>query len=85
MVDPAPPGGADHVALTARLTVGLAVTVSTDKRRTVTHDPEAEQEDDARRTPAGRLDEGRRRDDERAPRRRRPDRDDDERSFHADP
>ncbi len=83
VVDPAPPGGGDHVGITALLTVGLAVTLSTDKRRTVTRDPAAEQEDDARRTPARRLDEGRRRDEERAPE-DEPRRDDDERSFPAD-
>ena len=51
VVDPAPPGGRDRVGLTAILTAGLAATVSTDRRRTVTRDPEAEQEEEGRRAP----------------------------------
>jgi hypothetical protein len=50
VVDPAPPEGAGHTEVRLTLTIGLAVTLSTDKRRTVTRDPEAEQEEGARRT-----------------------------------
>jgi hypothetical protein len=51
-IDPAPAGGANRLGLTAIFTVGLAATLSTDRRRTVTRDPEAEQEEEGRRVPA---------------------------------
>ena len=41
VIDPAPPDGSGKAQLTAMLTLGLAGTVSTDKRRTVTRDLEA--------------------------------------------
>jgi hypothetical protein len=52
VVEPAPPDGAVRADLTAIFTLGLAATLSTDKRRTVTPDPEAEQDEAARRVPA---------------------------------
>jgi hypothetical protein len=63
VVDPAPPGGAGHAAVTALLTVGLAVTVSTDRRRTVTRDPAAVPEDAVRLAPAATIHEEHRRDE----------------------
>jgi hypothetical protein len=49
VIEPAPVTGQTSAELLATLTVGLAVTVATDKRRTVPRDPEAEQEEEARR------------------------------------
>jgi hypothetical protein len=50
VIDPVPLDGAGHTEVRLTLTFGLAVTLSTDKRRTVTRDPEAEAEEGARRT-----------------------------------
>jgi len=47
-LDPAPPGGEPRRQLTGMLTLGLAATVSTDKRRRFPRDPGSD-EDDARR------------------------------------
>ena len=63
VIDPAPAGGADRAAVTALLTVGLAVTLSTDKRRTVARDPTAGPPEDVRLAPAETLHEERRKDD----------------------
>jgi hypothetical protein len=49
VVDPAPPEGAGRTEVRLTLTFGLAATVSTDKRRTVTRDPDAGHEEGARR------------------------------------
>jgi hypothetical protein len=51
VVDPAPAWGQTSPELLATITLGLAFTVSTDKRRTVPPDPEAGQEEEARRLP----------------------------------
>ncbi len=50
VLDPAPAGG-DRLGVTGILTVGLAGTVSTDPRRTVTRDLTAEHDEDERRAP----------------------------------
>ena len=59
--DPRPAGGTGTGEIMGIFTLGLAMTVSTDRGRTVTHDPEAEQEETARRTrwtgPPGAADE----------------------------
>jgi hypothetical protein len=51
VIDPAPVWGQASPELRATITIGLTGTISTDKRRTVPRDPEAEQEEEARRLP----------------------------------
>ncbi|APR76276.1 Hypothetical protein A7982_01623 [Minicystis rosea] len=72
-LDPAPPGGEPRQALTGMLTIGLAATISTDKRRLFPRDPGSDEDDATRRaslpSPMQRLedrtriDEGRSQDD----------------------
>ena len=51
VIDPAPVWGQASPELLATITIGLTGTISTDKRRTVPRDPEAEREEEARRLP----------------------------------
>lgn len=51
VIDAPPPAGQDSRELRVTFTLGLAATLSTDRRRTVPRDPEADAEEAARRTP----------------------------------
>jgi hypothetical protein len=51
VIDPAPVWGQSSPELLATITIGLTATISTDKRRTVPRDPEAQQDEEARRIP----------------------------------
>lgn len=84
-LDPRPHGGASTGGVMGIFTVGLAATVSTDKRRTVMHDPEAEQEETARRAPGpGGADE-RREDRSTGDDERRMPEDGDDRAWQEEP
>jgi hypothetical protein len=69
VVQPAPPGEGPRGELLVSLSLGLAVTASTDRRRLLPHDPEADASEAARRAaappePGDRLEDRTRRSDE---------------------